>query len=604
MLTAFWTLIRRLRGARMHCPSAVDGISHTQGIADLFASKYKNLYNTNPYTNNSHIRICSKLSAAIHRQHCLVLSTDEVSSACVQRLKRSKHDAWYAVDSENLIHGTPSLFRHVTVLLNACLVHGYFPDAICDTQFEPVFKHGKVSRTDSANYRAIAKGSIFYKLFEILILPHIIGNIRSGDNQFGFKVAHSTIMCTWFVKEIILYYNICRSYVYGCFLDCSKAFDLVDYGRLFDKLSDRGVDPLILRLLYYSYSHHIGCVNWAGTISFPFSIKNGVRQGGVLSPYLFSFYIDDLTSVLRNTAVGCYFGSVFAGVVIYADDIVLLSPSVRGLRMLINATYDFATSHKLSFNPEKSFCIRFHKNNPNNVALPNVRIDLGNALVNWVRQVTHLGNIITHNLEDTAHLNHLTADFYVRVNGLLASIGFVRDPRLLYNIFNSLCCCFYGSIICSLNSRQFSNIHVAWQKSVRRLFHLPRATHSKFLPLITGAMHVSCTIQYRFLSFASTCLRSRNQLIRCVATHALHDHRSLLGSNYGHIARNSNSLSRRRLCMDGKAYLFSIRSELEHSFAQYVPLWRVGFIRELMDYNAYFHDDPCLKDIFEYLCCY
>jgi hypothetical protein len=392
--------------------------------------------------------------------------------------------------------------------------------------------------------------------------------------------------------------------VYGCFLDCSKAFDLVDYVILFEKLMNCGVDPLLLRLLYYSYSHHTGCVNWAGILSFSFPIKNGVRQGGVLSPYLFSFYIDELTSVLRNTGVGCYFGGAFAGIVIYADDIVLLSPSVKGLRILIKATYDFANSHKLSFNPSKSFCIRFHKNNPINVALPNIHIDLGNAQVNWVHKVTHLGNIITHNLDDTAHLNHLTADFYVRVNGLLASVGFVRDPCLLYSIFNSLCCCFYGSTICSLNCRQFRNIHIAWQKSIRRMFRLPRATHSRYLPLLTGATHVSCTIQYRFLSFAFACLRSRNQLIRHVAIHALHDHRTLLGSNYGYVANNSNTLSRRRLCMDGKAYLLAVRSELANNFVQYVPIWRVGFIRDLMDYNMYYHDDAGLKDIYEYLCCY
>jgi hypothetical protein len=466
-----------------------------------------------------------------------------------------------------------------------------------------VFKHGKISRTDSSNYRAIAKGSIFYKLFEITILPHLIGNVRSGDNQFGFKQAHSTSMCTWFVKEVVKYYNICRSYVYGCFLDCSKAFDLVDYAILFDKLLKCGADPIILRLLYYSYSHHSGCVNWAGNLSFVFPIKNGVRQGGVLSPYLFSFYIDELTSVLRNTAVGCYFGNLFAGVVIYADDIVLLSPSVRGLRILIETTFNFAISHKLSFNPDKSFCIKFNTINTTNVALPNIRIDLGDAQVKWVSKVTHLGNILTHNLDDSAHLSHLTTDFYVRVNSLLASVGFVRDPHLLYSIFNSLCCCFYGSAICSLSCRQFSNVHIAWQKSIRRMFRLPRATHSRYLPLLTGAMHVSCTIQHRFLSFASACLRSRNQLVRCVATYALHDQRTLLGSNYGYIANSSSTLSRRALCMNSKAYLVHVRAELANNFVQSVPLWRVGFIKDLMDYDMYCCDDACLKGIYEYLCC-
>jgi hypothetical protein len=357
--------------------------------------------------------------------------------------------------------------------------------------------------------------------------------------------------------------------------------------------------------LYYSYVNHSGCVNWAGSISSTFPIKNGVRQGGVLSlsPYLFSFYIDELTAVLRSTAVGCYFGSLFAGVIVYADDIVLLAPSVRGLRILIQTAHNFAKIHKLFFNPLKSYCIKFHKTNPN-VTLPSAQIVLGNAQVNWVKQVTHLGNILTHNLDDSAHLSHLTADFYVRVNSLLASVGFVRDPHLLYGIFEAMCCCFYGSHICSLYCRQFNSLHVAWQKCIRRIFRLPRATHSRFLPLLTGATHVSCAVQYRFLGFASSCVRSRNHLVRAVATYALHDQRSLLGSNFGYVSNNCVALSRERLCMGSKSYLSSVRAELAMNFVQYVPLWRVGFIRDLMDRDMSTCTDHELVELFEYLCCY
>jgi hypothetical protein len=123
----FWSLIRRLRGSRPSCPSTVDGVSDARGIADLFASSYKNLYNTNPYTALSHSCISDKLKAAMHPRHCLSLTARDVSLACKERLKRSRHDAEHAVDSEHLIHGTVLLHHHIAVLLNSCLAHGYFP---------------------------------------------------------------------------------------------------------------------------------------------------------------------------------------------------------------------------------------------------------------------------------------------------------------------------------------------------------------------------------------------------------------------------------------------------------------------------------------------
>ena len=67
----------------------------------------------------------------------------------------------------------------------------------------------------------------------------------------------------------------------------------------------------------------VGDVMWNGTRGYSFNITCGVRQGGVLSPYLFSVYIDDLIKELRQSGHGIYLGRVFVGCVVYADDIVL-----------------------------------------------------------------------------------------------------------------------------------------------------------------------------------------------------------------------------------------------------------------------------------------
>ena len=62
----------------------------------------------------------------------------------------------------------------------------------------------------------------------------------------------------------------------------------------------------------------------------------GVRQGGVLSPYLYAIYVDDLINELRSSGYGVHIGSVFVGCLLYADDIVLLSPFYYGLQKLLS----------------------------------------------------------------------------------------------------------------------------------------------------------------------------------------------------------------------------------------------------------------------------
>ena len=53
---------------------------------------------------------------------------------------------------------------------------------------------------------------------------------------------------------------------------------------------------------------------------------NGVRQGGVLSPFSFAVYLDRLLVELSKSGVGCHWGSSFAGAFSYADDVELLAP--------------------------------------------------------------------------------------------------------------------------------------------------------------------------------------------------------------------------------------------------------------------------------------
>ena len=73
---------------------------------------------------------------------------------------------------------------------------------------------------------------------------------------------------------------------------------------------NRGAPLGFVRILMALYSELQCAVMWNGTTGYRFNITCGVRQGGVLSPYLFSVYIDDLIKELRQSGHGIYLGSV------------------------------------------------------------------------------------------------------------------------------------------------------------------------------------------------------------------------------------------------------------------------------------------------------
>jgi len=96
------------------------------------------------------------------------------------------------------------------------------------------------------------------------------------------------------LKETISYYVHNSSPVYCVFLDVTKAFDRVNYVKLFRILVERGLPPYIITVLINMCFTQQACVSWAGIVSAYFPVFNGVRQGGVLRPLLFCVYIDNL----------------------------------------------------------------------------------------------------------------------------------------------------------------------------------------------------------------------------------------------------------------------------------------------------------------------
>ena len=97
-----------------------------------------------------------------------------------------------------------------------------------------------------------------------------------------------------------------NSHVFATLLDASRAFDRVEYIKLFRLFLSKRICPVIARLLLYLYTNQTIRVKWGGLIGNSFSIKNSVKQRGVMSPILFTVCIDELLTRLSCSHAGCY----------------------------------------------------------------------------------------------------------------------------------------------------------------------------------------------------------------------------------------------------------------------------------------------------------
>ena len=177
--------------------------------------------------------------------------------------------------------------------------------------------------------------------------------LDSNPKQFGYKRNTSCKSAYFVLNETMQYYKRVNSKVHLISLDASKAFDKLWRSGLFYKLIDV-VEPPIWRLLLSYYAKSKLTVSFNGKFSKVFDTQEGVKQGGIISPYLFNYFVNDLLNQNDSLNIGAKIGTVNVSMIAYCDDLILISPTETHMRSLIKLCESYAVEWKIEFNASKS----------------------------------------------------------------------------------------------------------------------------------------------------------------------------------------------------------------------------------------------------------
>jgi len=520
----FWSEVKRIRNNKMCTSNVVDGCIGESSITELFANKYRSLYSCVSFDDSEMSEILADLEDHMFdgglRKRDHIFTSNDVTTA-IQRLYPHKNEGNNSgLSTDHFIHAGSDLAIHIALLFSCMVTHGFSPTVFGASTIIPIPK--KHHTTDSNNFRGIALSSVFCKLFDNIILDKFRDKLCSSELQFGFKTKSSTNMCTMVLKETITYYIKHQSSVYCTFLDASKAFDRVHYCKLFRLLIKRGLPACIIRILINMYTGNQACVLWAGFVSDYFTVRNGVRQGGVVSPILFCIYIDDLLLRLSLSGVGCYIGLSFAGALAYADDIVLIAPTPNATRKLLAICDDFAAQYDIVFNADKSkfLVIVPHKRRFLYNDMSKCSFFINGKLIENVIHYSHLGHIINTEFNDDDDILHRRNSFIGQVNNLLCFFN-KQDILVKLKLFQSYCSSIYGCELWALNNGTIDVFCTAWRKALRRVFSLPFNAHSYLLPIISCSLPLYDEIVKRSSRFIISCLFSTSRLVQAVSWYSI-----------------------------------------------------------------------------------
>lgn len=472
---AFWASIhKQSNSASTKYVDAIGGYTGDNNIAEMWRKHFDELYNT--------VRDVTSQTLCYDRLNERCSSTGAGFSICVQDVLRSlqKQKLGKAVGPDNVameafVFGGSKLAVHLCLLFNLFVKHGYLPKTFMSSLLVPLVKCKNGDLSDINNYRAIALSNALSKLFEHVLVDSVHTDGEGDQAQFGFKQGHSTALCTSIMKRTVEHYINRGSHVFACFVDLSKAFDKVNYWKLFNKLLDDNVNASIVRVLAFWYTRQEMCVCWNLTVSVAFTVSNGTRQGGVLSPYLFSRYIRDLLHDLQSAQLGCNIGGIFTNVLAYADDIVLLAPSWRALQCLLNVFWEGIQTLDMTCNVSKSVCMIFNpRQHVKIVAKTFPLLNVGGSNLQFVTEFKYLGHIISNDFSDDKDIHRELRNMFFRVNILVRRFA-KCSVAVKIALFRAYCLCLYDTALWKCyNVTSFSKLASCYNRCIKIFFGYKR----------------------------------------------------------------------------------------------------------------------------------
>jgi len=470
---SFWAAWNNLEGGKKKNPlKSVNGVSNGEEIANLLAEKFSQNCSPNSISHrNKHKNLLHEKLSKMNADS----SSDELTDCSqifniVNKLKKNKSPDINKLTVEHIVFAPPLVLDIISKLINLMFRFEFVPDMFGQSLTFALPKGCKNKlNTTAEDYRGISISPLISKIYEHCLLDRFKKFLTSSPLQFGFKNKIGCAHALYTVQSTVDYFTEGKSNVYLCSLDLVKAFDKVDRYTLFHKLLRRNCPVKFVNILEEWFSKTFTSVKWQGHVSKPVPLKAGLRQGSILSPILFAVYVNDMLEKLNNSKLGCHIKYMPFNALMYADDLILCSISIRDLQSMINLVLHELKELDMTINVKKSCCMKVgptYKKAAKDLII-------GSDLLGWSDSIKYLGLTFISSTKLKCDFHHAKSQFFSSINGILSHIGSRTDLRVSLHLLFSKCVpiLMYGLEAIILNSSQASNLSFVYNAIFVKLFN-------------------------------------------------------------------------------------------------------------------------------------
>jgi hypothetical protein len=384
-------------------------IIHKTGVLDCWRAYFEQLYNVNVEGDSGHVHAYPPVGQRLETDELNIEITVEEVEQAIKANEDKKAPGFDEIRANFIKNKQCITFLHK--FFNCCLIEGVIPLQWQKGIIIPVSKKAKPTKCPN-DYRGISLQSMILKTFCRILQSRLVNfleqNEMLSDEQNGYRKGRSCQDHIFVLTSIIENRMCLKQDTYGCFIDFKKAFDSVNRDILWKKLEGRyGLHGKFLEILKSMYARTESCVRIGGSLTDWFDVRNGVKQGCILSPILFSLFLEDLVQEIKDLGKGVVCERAIVSLLLFADDMVLIAPNPQSLHLMLATVSDWCQRMGIKMNLEKTKIMHFRKKHRNRPRC-SYTFTTREGIIEYVHEYKYLGVHINEHLNWEESLSRIT----------------------------------------------------------------------------------------------------------------------------------------------------------------------------------------------------
>lgn len=443
-------------------------------------------------------------------------SLSEVVSA-IKRLKNGKAPGADNISSELLRVDANSAAELLHPVIADLWNQESIPSSMTEGLIIKLPKKGDLSLC--SNYRGITLLNTINKVLSIILHDRLAGVLEPllRKEQAGFRPHRSCVEHINTLRIIVEQSVEFKAPLYLLFVDFKQAFDSVDRDMMWKILQSYGIPLKLLNIVMGLYTEARCQVVHRGKLGEWFTVRSGVRQGCVLSPFLFLLVLDWVMRKVNNTKCGISWTmSERLEDLDFADDICLMSQTANDMEQKLRQLVKYGEQVGLKVNVAKTKLMRINVSRP-------CSFEVGGEPIQEVDSFCYLGSYLTKDggaSTDVDSRIQKARQAFGSLNKVWNSSQLTRNLKLRIFRTNVLSVLLYGCETWKVTSTIEARIQVFVNKCLRRILRVrwPEVITNEELWRVTNFEKVAVTIRRRKWKWIGHTLRKG---VGDIARHAL-----------------------------------------------------------------------------------